>query len=206
MRIGLDFDNTIVGYDRLFHRIALEQGVIPAGLPESKLAVRDHLRSIGREPVWTEMQGRVYGARMDEATAYPGVHAFLRAARGAGWPVAIISHKTLHPFIGPAYDLHTAARGWIERHLVEDGRPLVDPAQVFFETTKESKLARIAAWQATHFVDDLPEILRAPGFPPAARPILFDPDGHHIGGENEAGQPLERVDGWVALGRLLGCM
>ena len=41
MRIGLDFDNTIVTYDSLFHKVATEQGLVPASLPVSKLAVRD---------------------------------------------------------------------------------------------------------------------------------------------------------------------
>jgi len=41
-------------------------------LAVSKLAVRDHLRGIDQEDVWTEMQGYVYGARMDEAAMYPG--------------------------------------------------------------------------------------------------------------------------------------
>ena len=45
MRIGLDFDNTIVSYDALFHRVAREQDVVPANTPVNKIAVRDHLRN-----------------------------------------------------------------------------------------------------------------------------------------------------------------
>ena len=179
MRIGLDFDNTIVSYDALFHRVALDQGEIPAGLPTSKVAVRDHLRGVGREPVWTEMQGTVYGARMDEAAVYPGVLDCLRWLRSQAIPVAIMSHKTRHPFLGPAYDLHEAARGWIAHHLVDDVGPLVEPANVYFEVTKEEKLGRVSEWGATHFVDDLPEILLHPAFPRDAKSVLFDPDGHH---------------------------
>ena len=133
MRIGIDFDNTIVSYDALFHKVALEQDVIPARLAPTKLAVRDYLRRQDREDVWTEMQGTVYGARMDEAAAYPGVIEFLRWARGEGVALSIISHKTRHPFIGPKYDLHEAARRWVESHLYEGGRPLVQPQAVFFE-------------------------------------------------------------------------
>ena len=32
MILGVDFDNTIVAYDSLFHRVALERGLIPADL------------------------------------------------------------------------------------------------------------------------------------------------------------------------------
>ena len=32
MRIGIDFDNTIVSYDTLFHKVAVEQGAVPGRL------------------------------------------------------------------------------------------------------------------------------------------------------------------------------
>lgn len=179
MRIGLDFDNTIVSYDVLFHKVAREQDVVPPDTPVNKVAVRDHLRRIGREEVWTEMQGYVYGARMDEALAYPGVIEFLRWAGKAGHELAIVSHKTRHPFLGPQYDLHAAARAWVERHLCEKGSPLIPAGQVFFELTKEEKLKRIGSFGCDIFLDDLPEILQASGFPASTRRILFDPEGHH---------------------------
>lgn len=191
MRIGIDFDNTIVSYDALFHRVALEQGVIPAGLPPSKLAVRDHLRRQDRENVWTEMQGTVYGARMDEAAAYPGVLEFLRWGRDAGLALSIISHKTRHPYIGPKYDLHQSARRWVETHLNDGGRPLVRPEAVFFELTKEEKIACIRKSGCDYYIDDLPEILLAPDFPAGTRPILFDPDAHH-----RTSGALRRTENW----------
>lgn len=179
MRIGLDFDNTIVSYDALFHKVAREQDVVPPETPVNKLAVRDYLRRIEREEVWTEMQGTVYGARMDEALAYPDVIEFLRWAGQVGHELAIVSHKTKHPFLGPQYDLHAAARAWVERHLCENGNPLIPASQVFFELTKEDKLARIGNFGCNIFLDDLPEILLASGFPASTRRILFDPENHH---------------------------
>ena len=56
MLIGLDFDNTIVCYDRLFHRLAVERELIPPALTLSKQAVRDFLDRVGGT-VWTELQG-----------------------------------------------------------------------------------------------------------------------------------------------------
>src|SRR5881392_3621645 len=73
MLVGLDFDNTIVCYDRLFHRLATERGLLPHGVAENKGAVRDYLRSIGREDDWTEMQGVGYGPRISDAEPFPGV-------------------------------------------------------------------------------------------------------------------------------------
>ena len=34
--VGIDFDNTIVCYDRLFRRLAVERGLIDAGVPAAK--------------------------------------------------------------------------------------------------------------------------------------------------------------------------
>ena len=181
MRIGVDFDNTIVSYDALFHRVAVERGVVPATLPPTKLSVREHLRKTGRESLWTEMQGYVYGARMDEAVPYPGVTDFLEWAQARGVDLAIISHKTRRPVVGHPYDLHAAARGWVRKFLIEIERPLIDPADVYFEPTKQEKLARIAALDVDCFIDDLPEILLAAEFPARAAGLLFDSDGGFAG-------------------------
>lgn len=193
MIIGLDFDNTIVGYDLLFHKVALEQGLIAADVPCSKVGVRDYLRGVDREDVWTEMQGHVYGERMAEAEIFPGVVEFLRRCRSVGVAVAIVSHKTRHPFIGPRHDLHAAARGWVDRVLQEDG-PLVDPRRVYFELTKSSKIERIARIGCDYFIDDLPEILRAPAFPSQTRGVLFDPQANHTGESD-----IDAFDSWHSI-------
>lgn len=177
MQIGIDFDNTIVSYDRLFHRVAVEAGLIPSDLSATKISVRDYLRSVDREDDWTEMQGHVYGARMAEADVFPGVIEFLRRARCERLDVCIVSHKTRYPFRGQQYSLHQAARDWIDLALSDETGPLVPADRVFFELTKQEKLRRIADLRCDCFVDDLPEILLAPEFPSRTRRILFDPDG-----------------------------
>jgi hypothetical protein len=179
MRIGIDFDNTIVNYDGVFHRVAVEQGAVPKTLPANKIAVRNYLREANKEDLWTAMQGYVYGTRMNDAEAYPGALAFLSWAKSSGIPVFIISHKTKHPFLGPQYDLHQAARNWIETFLRDDIGLLVPTDNVYFETTKDAKWARIASTGSTHFIDDLPEILLSETFLSTTQRILFDPDHHH---------------------------
>jgi hypothetical protein len=193
MRLGLDFDNTIVRYDGLFHRVALEAGLIPPDLPISKVSVRDHLRRNGKEDAWIEMQGYVYGARMSEADMYPGVSEFLSWARSHRLPTSIVSHKTRYPFSGPKYDLHRASREWVDARLRDEAGPLVEPTSVFFELTKREKVARIAGLGCAVFIDDLPEIFEEPGFPKQAVPILFDPDSHH------SDSNVQRLGSWGEL-------
>lgn len=179
MHIGLDFDNTIVCYDQLFHTVAVEQGLVPTSLPPSKIAVRNHLKAAGQEPLWTELQGCVYGTRMNDALPYPGIIAFLKEASRRHIMLTIISHKTKHPVIGPQYDLHQAARSWISNHLVDQKTSLIPNSHLFFETSQEKKLQRLSTIQCDYFIDDLPEILRHPLFPNQCQRILFDPDSHH---------------------------
>jgi hypothetical protein len=176
MLIGLDFDNTIVCYDRLFHRLASERDLLPDQVPANKTAVRDYLRSIDREPDWTEMQGVGYGPRISDAEPFPGVKDFLRGAKQAGIRVVIISHKTKHPYLGPKYDLHEAAHAFLRTHgFYETSDTGLSPASVFLELTKQAKLDRIGSLGCEVFVDDLPEFLAESSFPAKPRKVLFDP-------------------------------
>lgn len=179
MRIGFDFDNTIVSYDALFHKVAQELGVVHADIPVNKIAVRDYLRRINKEDIWTEMQGYVYGARMCEAQVFPSVLEVMARIKEAGHTLAIISHKTKYPYLGKQYDLHASAREWIANNLYQDGFALISDNQIFFEVTKEEKLARIADFNCDVFIDDLPEILLAADFPSETQRFLFDPEQHH---------------------------
>src|ERR1700756_5168358 len=143
MRIGIDFDNTIACYDGVFYAAALERGLIPVNLGRDKNAVRDYLNGNGRADAFTELQGHVYGARMELAAPYPGFAEFIATARKAEHDLFIVSHKTKHPIRGQRHDLHAAARGFLNaRSLVGGASEQIDPADVFFELTKEAKVAR----------------------------------------------------------------
>jgi hypothetical protein len=181
MLVGVDFDNTIVCYDQLFYRVAMERGLIAPDVPASKGKVRDYLRQRGQEEVWTALQGYVYGARMQEAQPFPGVLEFFMRCKASGLTVCIVSHKTRHPFQGPTYDLHQAAHAWLEsRGFYDPARIGLASWQVYFELTKQAKLARIAQLGCSHFIDDLPEFLSEPAFPAAVERILFDPNAEHV--------------------------
>ncbi len=176
MLVGLDFDNTIVCYDRLFHRLARERGLIPESVPATKGAVRDYLRSIDRENDWTEMQGVGYGPRISEAEPFPGAIEFFELCKSVGIRIAVISHKTKPPYLGEKYDLHEAAHTFLTRHgFYRTSDTGLSPLSVWLELTKQSKLDRIGSLGCDVFVDDLPEFLGEPSFPAQTRKVLFDP-------------------------------
>ena len=199
MRIGIDFDNTIVCYDALFHRLAVTRGLIDAHTPATKSAVRDALCRRGREDLWTALQGEAYGQRIDEADEYPGVRRFIARCRRAGHRVFIISHKTRRPCAGPDGDLHAAARTWLRgRGIVGPQLDAVIAADVFFELTLAEKLRRIGDAGCTWFIDDLPQCLREPAFPPGVEKLLFDPHDHDAGASG-----LRCARSWDVLSRLI---
>lgn len=176
LRIGLDFDNTIVDYNTLFFKVAREQGLIPASLSQTKSSVRDYLRQIEREDDWTRLQGYVYGERMLESDLFPGTLNFLSHCRKQAIPVFIISHKTRYPYLGPQYDLHQSALKWMKVcGLFDPTQTALTQENVFLELSKESKLQRIAALRCNVFLDDLPEFLTEPAFPVNVARFLFDP-------------------------------
>ena len=179
LRLGIDFDNTIICYDDVFRDEALQQGLIPLEVSGGKGAIRDYLRAQDREDDWTELQGHVYGKAIVEAEPFPGSRDFLRAMKAEGAALFLVSHKTRYPYRGPAYDLHAAAWKWLEEQgFFED---CLTPANVFFELTKADKLNRIGRLALSHFIDDLPEFLAEPDFPPGVQRILFDPGNTFFG-------------------------
>ena len=172
--IGVDFDNTIICYDAVFHRVALEQKLIPAGIRESKNSIRNYFCEIGQENKWTELQGHVYGTRMNEAILYPGVIDFFVTAMKKKWPIYIISHKTRYPYRGPQYDLHHAAREWLNANrFFESDYIGLKPEQVFFEQSIHEKIKKIEMMECSYFIDDLPELFSHKQFPAQVKKIHF---------------------------------
>ena len=179
MILGIDFDNTIIKYDELFHKIACEKDLISSELPKQKNAVRDYLRETGVEDEWTIIQGEVYGERIKEAVPFSGMLETLQKLNARQIPINIVSHKTREPYLGPKRDLHAAALSWLKLNGIIDAEGLsVKADQVFFEVTKEAKINRIVQIGCTHYVDDLPEILEM--IPEGINKILFSPNGEEI--------------------------
>jgi len=190
MRIGIDFDNTIACYDGVFHAAALERGLIPAELGRDKNSVRDYLNGAGRNDDFTELQGHVYGVRMDLVAAYPGFSDFVAAASAAGHELFIVSHKTVLAHHDPfETNLRDSALRFMQQQGFFDEQGFgLEPGQVFFEGTREEKIRRIGELDCHIFVDDLPEVLAHAGMPPACRKILF---------RAEQPGPFERAANWT---------
>lgn len=175
MRIGLDFDNTIACYDQAIAVLAEEVLELPEELPRTKLALRDFLRSAGREPEWTAFQGELYGPGMRYAKPFEGAIDAMQQLVVAGHDLMIISHRSSRPYTGPPYDLHEAARDWITENLGSNGLFKGETSSINFLETRKEKLACIFDLDCQVFIDDLPEVLQEQDFPATTLGILFDP-------------------------------
>ena len=173
LRIGIDFDNTVVIYDDVFHRHASEMGHIDENLPVSKQAVRDAVRLLPNgENKWIELQALVYGLYIKEAQPAEGVMDFLARCKAHGSTISIISHKTDYASKGPRHNLRDAAWGWIEQHRIMEEYS-ISPDLIFFLSTREEKLRKIEELGCSYFIDDLSEVVLDPGFPRSAKAILY---------------------------------
>ncbi len=176
--IGLDLDNTIINYGELFYQVARERHWIPGECRMDKNGVRDYLQSEGRNDLWTELQGLVYGPYLRDALVYAGVDDFLHTCRKRDVPVWIISHKTRFPVVGSPYDLHRMAWEWLSASgLIRDETGGAGKDRVIFCETRSDKIAAIKRLPVTHFVDDLPEVFLEPDFPRDVKKYLYAPDG-----------------------------
>jgi hypothetical protein len=178
MRIGIDFDNTLIDYDRVFVAAARERGLIAAGFVGTKRAVRDAIRLLpDGEVVWQRLQGFVYGAGIGDAVPFPGAMSFLARCRARKLDLFIVSHKTRYGHYDPArVDLRRAALTWMTAQgiISADGGGIA-VEDVFFADSRVEKLARVAALGCTHFIDDLEEVFADPAFPSGVMRILFAP-------------------------------
>ena len=94
--IGVDFDNTLVNYDSLINRLAIERGLVHPGAQKSKREIRDAIRQLPQGEIqWQRVQALVYGPRMSEAIPANGADMFLRSC--AGRKVGFSPESTARP-------------------------------------------------------------------------------------------------------------
>ena len=183
MRIGIDFDNTLAGYDRVFSGLAREWGLAGPDQALTKQQVRELARRRD-ELLWQKIQGQVYGPRMHLAEQFEGVDSFLtRCANAPDIEVYIVSHKTqFGHFDETNTDLREAARAWMKNHGFFD-RYAISEQNLYFEATQSEKVMRIAALRCDIYIDDLQELFEHPSFPESTRKILFSQEGNAASGE-----------------------
>lgn len=175
MRVGIDFDNTLIDYDRVFVNAARERGLVRADFVGPKRALRDAIRELpDGEIAWQQLQGYVYSVGIRNAAPFSGAGEFVRICADREIPLFVISHKTRYGHFDPArIDLRAAAFDWLAAQGFLEPNFGIDRSRVYFEDDRTAKLARIGSLQCTHFIDDLEEVFSDPDFPQGVQRILF---------------------------------
>ncbi len=190
MRIGIDFDNTLACYEPIFTKLAQERGFIGSNERASKQGLRQLIRrKENGEQFWQQIQGKVYGLYMQDAEQFIGEDRFLRrCAATPGLEIFIVSHKTkFGHFDETRTNLRDAAYLWMCNQGFFDPMGYAIPqSHLFFESTQQEKLARIADLNCDIFIDDLIELFCSPSFPQNTKRILFSNTGN--------GQSIAQVD------------
>jgi len=183
--IGIDFDNTLICYDEVFHRLAVEAELVVPESPRKQKAVREAARrSPEGDLAWQRLQGQAYGPRIQEATPAPGAMAFLERCRAADLAVHIISHKTQQASIDPSRtDLQAAARDWLAVHGFFSEATGLGPQHFLCGVTRSAKIDLIRERRCTYFIDDLVETFREQRFPAHVQAILYAPGGEAAPGD-----------------------
>jgi hypothetical protein len=135
---------------------------------------------------------------MRYAQPYKGAIETMKRLVAAGHELVIVSHRSRRPYAGEPHDLHAAAHCWVAERLQNEGLFVENSGSVNFLESRQEKISRIAEIGCEAFVDDLPEVLGAPGFPANTNGILFDPSGTAIVPEGQ-----HRVSSWSELSTVL---
>lgn len=177
--VGIDFDNTLIRYDELIHKTAVDRGLIPASFLVDKTAIRDQIRTLPQGDLeWQKIQGLVYGPLILAARLFEGVESFLKYCALNNIKVVVISHKTEFASQGiSGFSLRKAALDWMfANHFFTPNRDLgLSPNDIYFESTREGKIEKISQLGCDVFIDDLAEVFEEPGFPARVRKIFFSP-------------------------------
>lgn len=184
MRIGIDFDNTIICYDGLFESIALAKGwwneeCVQKNLRDElilkgKNAVKEEILKSYGNAIWTDLQSLVYGEAIFKASPYPGVREFLEEQQNHANALYLISHKTRYAVARPEIDLQRKAQEWLEKNKFDSYFE-----KIIFCETRALKIQAIQESACQFFIDDLPEVFNENDFPTTVTPLLFDPENNH---------------------------
>lgn len=154
IKIGIDFDNTIAKYDRVFALVAIKMNLIKEGWKGSKANLKKKIIKEKGIESWKKLQGQVYGAYMKYAKLNSGFKKFILKSKISESRLFIISHKTkFGHYDSNKINLRNEALEWIYKKKIDKN------IQIFFENTIEEKINRINSLNLDYFIDDLEIIL-----------------------------------------------
>jgi hypothetical protein len=169
MRIGFDFDNTIVDYTSVFTQIANHFGLKNENNPKNSIKYYFE-EELDNPSSWKEVQLQVYCELIDNIKPCDKFSNLINWLVNNNHDFFIVSHKTETIKSGNSIsNLRGPARKWIENNL-----PNFKKERIFFESSALAKVKKIKSLSLDFFVDDLITILNHHQFPKHTKKILFN--------------------------------
>jgi hypothetical protein len=169
MRIGFDFDNTIVNYDLVFSQIADQLNL--EYLDSPKNSIKNYYEvELGQRNLWKKVQFKVYCELISKIEPSDKFIALIHWLIENKHDIFIVSHKTENIKINNKnLNLREPAKKWLERNI-----PIFNKERIFFESSAIAKIRKIKLLSLDFFVDDLVTILNHRQFPLSTKKILFN--------------------------------
>jgi hypothetical protein len=175
MRIGFDFDNTIVDYDLVFTQIANELNLEYLDSPKNSIK-KYYEVELGQPNSWKKIQFKVYCELISKITPSEKFITFLNWLIDNKHDIFIVSHKTQNIKINNKnLNLRQPAKKWIEKNI-----PIFNKERIFFESSAIEKIRKIKSLNLDFFVDDLITILNHRQFPLITKKILYNSSLHKL--------------------------
>jgi|LakMenEpi03Aug12_release.lakeMendotaPanAssembly.Ray.scaffolds.fasta_scaffold398685_2 hypothetical protein len=157
--LGIDFDNTIISYDKVFYSIALKKKLVKKKIQKKKTIIKKEIIKYSNEDEWTRIQGLAYGKYISKAKQYPNALTILKNL-SLKYKLYLISHKTKKPFIGKNYNLRKKAMMWLRKNnFINSIESPFNSKDIYFENTVKKKIQRIKKLKCNIYIDDLKAIL-----------------------------------------------
>jgi uncharacterized HAD superfamily protein len=169
MRIGFDFDNTIVDYNFFFDEFARNLGLNING--NAKQTIKKYFELELKKPEsWKELQLLVYCEIISKIDPSNELIYLLNWLISNKCDIYIVSHKTKFIKAGnQRANLRQPAISWLKKNI-----PQIHSSNIFFESSELKKVNRIKSLNLDFFVDDLISILTHFQFPTGTKKILFN--------------------------------
>jgi len=172
-KIGLDLDNTIIDYDKIFYKEALRRKLIPKTIDKNRIKIREYIKKKSLIE-WQKLQSNIYSINLHNAVVRNGFISFINNLGNNGYNFCVISHKTKYPYKGKKINLHNLSKNWIDANINKKlNKSGVKIKKIFFETTEKKKIKKIVSEKCDYFIDDLPSVLNL--LPKNIKKILIDP-------------------------------
>ena len=157
MKVGFDFDNTILNYDKVFAYLSkVEFGYEFEKFNKSQ--IRKKIINKKGEKEWMRLQGLAYGKFIFKAEINQGVQNLIYRLLLNNYKVYIVSHKTKYGhFDKSRINLRLQALKWLTLNsVINNKQQAIRKKNIFFADSIIYKINKINELKLNYFIDDLP--------------------------------------------------